>query len=201
MRIKEQTSKDWHKQLFTPATWVKIPSTALTGPLSRRASAAARGSVQRINHTVFSSRRSSAEVRLRSTSVFLGKYSSSSSSSLFECCHANTIGWIASDGLLKQHTRPGWTLSPLALSCANDLAWARPLALSPLAKMCLGVGLTCDSTVTHKHTHTHRVTHAHYWRASWRLRWFVTSPSFPLISSLIFLHLSSIFISPPPSPC
>lgn len=152
--------------------------------------------MQRINHAVFSSRRTSAEVRLRSTSMFLGKNSSSSSSSLFECCHANTIGWIASDGLLKQHTRPGWTLSPLALSCANDLAWASPLALSPLAKMCLGVGLTCDSIVTHTHTQSYACTLSACFVAAevicdlslLSIDFFSYFPS-----SLLHLHLSSTF--------
>lgn len=67
------------------------------------------------------------------------------------------MGWIASDCLLKQHTLD-LDISPLALRCANDLAWARPLTLSPLARVCLGVSLTCDSTATHTHTHSYART-------------------------------------------
>lgn len=88
-------------------------------------------------------------------------------------------------------------MSPLPLRCANDIAWTRLLTLSPLARVWIGISLTCDSTGTHTYTQTH----VHYRLAPYRLRWFVTSPSFAaislvLISSLIFLHLSSTCFLP-----
>lgn len=162
MRIKEQTSKDWHK----------------AQPSFLRRKCRGRGQTPlciNVTNKVFTS--------------------SSSSSSLFECCYANAVVQSTQRNnaeLAGLHLIVCWSnildlgVSPLALRCA------RPLTLSPLAKVCLGVSLTCDSTITHTHTVMPDVL-----RTGWGDLW----PLPPLLPSHShwFLLLFS-FISPPPSP-